>query len=97
MSQSVKRIWLKNMLLKMAGSPLVKEFEKASRNLAGTQEEILRKVIQSCKDTAFGKDHSFEKISKIEDYRKNVPIRDFEGHRPYIDRLNAYPRITAIF
>ncbi len=87
MSQPVKKPWLKKMLLTMIGRPLVKDFNKASRNLKEAQEEILRKVIQSCKNTAFGKDHNFDKIVTIEDYRKYVPIRDFEGHRPYVERM----------
>ncbi len=87
MGKSVSRPWLKKMLLSFIGKPLEKEFDHASKNVKETQEKLLLNLIRSCKDTAFGKDHGFESISSVEEYRKAVPIRDFEGHRPYIDRM----------
>src|SRR4030095_5489283 len=38
------------------------------------------------RSTRFGRDHHFDQIRSLEDYRKQVQIGDYEGLRPYIDR-----------
>ncbi len=35
----------------------------------------------------FGRDHHFGEIRTEADYRRQVPIRGYEGHEPYIDRV----------
>jgi hypothetical protein len=69
------------------GKPRLKKFVKASHDLKGSQQAVLQELIELNKDTAFGKEHGFDKIKTIEDYRKAVPIRTFEDHRPYVDRI----------
>jgi hypothetical protein len=87
MASTVKSPWLKKLIIGLIGKPLVKEFDKVSGNLKQAQDDLLKKTVESCKDTAFGRDHGFDKIATVEDYRKAVPIRDFEGHRAYVDRM----------
>ena len=87
MVTKVKKIWLKKFLISSAGKGRAKEFEKASRNVEKAQNDVLQRIVQSCTNTAFGKDHNFAGIRTAEDYRKAVPLRDFEGHRSYIDRM----------
>lgn len=51
-----------------------------------------KELIQSAKNTVFGKEYNFNKISKntdIELFKKTVPISDYEGLKPYIDRIKA--------
>ena len=62
-------------------------FERAALNPEKTQLDFLKQLLHREKDTAFGKEHSFANIKTYEDYRKQVPIRDYEGFRPYVDRL----------
>ena len=62
MPRKVKKQWVKKMVLGLVGKPLAKEFEKASRDVEGVQQKVLFRLIESCKETAFGRDHSFEKI-----------------------------------
>jgi len=40
-------------------------------------------------ETSFGKEHKFDKITSISDYQKLVPLREYDGIEPYIDRLRA--------
>jgi len=54
-----------------------------------TQEKVFKKLIQSARDTAFGRDHRFRSIKSYEDFKIHVPVRDYEGLRPYIDRTIA--------
>jgi hypothetical protein len=71
----------------LVGKPLAKEFERTSRDVAGTQRQVLDRLLASCRDTEFGRDHRFADIRSVEDYRSAVPIRDFEGHRPYVQKM----------
>lgn len=87
MARNTSNPWLKKAMLSFIGKPLAREFEKASRSLEQTQNAVLSRVVHSCKNTAFGRDHGFECIRNVADYQKAVPIRDFEGHRPYVDRM----------
>lgn len=52
-----------------------------------TQEEVFQNLIQVGKNTAFGKDHDFENIRTYEDFRERVPVRDYEGLKPYVERI----------
>jgi len=52
-----------------------------------TQEKQFKYLINSAKKTSFGADHNFQKISSYKDFVKNVPVREYEGIRPYIERV----------
>ena len=52
-----------------------------------TAENDFKKLIQKGKQTAFGKDHDFENIHSYEDFKKRVPIRDYEGLKNYVERI----------
>jgi hypothetical protein len=54
-----------------------------------TQEKVFKKLISTAKNTAFGKDHGFDKISTYSDFRDRVPVNDYEGLRSYVDRMVA--------
>ena len=75
------------MALTLSGLPQFRILEKSSRDCLSTQERLLRNIIDYSKNTAFGKDHSFGSIKNIDDFRNAVPVRDFEGHRSYIERM----------
>ncbi|GGG91548.1 hypothetical protein GCM10011416_05270 [Polaribacter pacificus] len=52
-----------------------------------TQEKVFQKLIADAKQTAFGKDHDFENIKTYEDFKKRVKVSDYEGLKPYVDRI----------
>ena len=54
-----------------------------------TQFEVFKSLIESAKETEFGKDHHFEKIKTFEDFQKNVPIRDYEDLKNYIEKVKV--------
>lgn len=51
------------------------------------QEKTLKYLIETAKETVFGKEHHFEIIQSYEDFKKNVPIYDYERLRPYLERV----------
>ena len=54
-----------------------------------SQQKVFELLIKSAAKTQFGTDHGFSKIKTISDYQENVPIRDYEELKPYIDRAVA--------
>ena len=60
---------------------------KWSKNPVKTQDKVFKKLISKAKNTRFGKDHSFHQIQKKEDFSKNVPIRDYEEIKKYINSI----------
>lgn len=57
-----------------------------------TAEKDFQKLIKKGKRTSFGKDHDFENIHSYEDFKKRVPIRDYEGLKHYVERIKEGER-----
>jgi hypothetical protein len=51
------------------------------------QQAVMLKLVQKAQHTAFGKDHQFTSIHSYEDFKKHVPVRDYEEITPYIERV----------
>ena len=56
-------------------------------NAIKLQEKTLAHLIKSAKGTLFGKEHKFSNIKNPQDFCNYVPIRDYEGLKPYIERI----------
>lgn len=54
---------------------------------AETQRALLETFVGRNRDTAFGKEHGFAAIRTITDFRRQVPIRQWDEISPYIDRV----------
>jgi hypothetical protein len=78
---------LKAYFSKIYAKRIVKkaQFWKENPNL--TQDKLLRELIQKAKNTAFGKDHNFSSIKNYDSFKKNVPISEYEGLKPYVERM----------
>ena len=66
-----------------------KKVFKWANNPHKTQDNVLKKLISKAKNTAFGKDHDFKNIHTYDDFKNRVKVTDYEGLRPYIDRMVA--------
>jgi hypothetical protein len=53
------------------------------------QENFLLQLIRRNEGTAYGRDHNFRTIRTVADYRKQVPIADYERFRPYVERIKS--------
>ena len=62
---------------------------KWANNPHVTQEKVFKNLISKGRKTAFGKDHNFDTISNYSDFKKEVAVTDYEGLRPYVDRMVA--------
>ena len=80
---------IKSILAKPYAYSIAKRVQKWAANPVKTQEKVFKKLISDAKKTAFGKDHHFDKIKTYQDFKKRVPIRDYEGLKNYADRVVA--------
>ncbi|MET4140804.1 GH3 auxin-responsive promoter family protein [Pedobacter sp. UYP1] len=80
---------IKAALSKPFAAFIVKGVTRWKKDAVAAQKETFRQLIDAAQDTAFGKDHQFSSIKNYEDFKKQVPVRDYEELRPYIDRVVA--------
>lgn len=85
---------------KAAAMPFYRRrLEKFERMLAeghSVQRRTLFDKLRRCADSQFGKDHGFSKIRTIDDYRRAVPIAQYEYFAPYIKAVSE-GKIEALF
>ncbi len=53
------------------------------------QKKIMFDLVHKAKKTKFGTDHSFNNIKNYSDFKKHVPIRDYEGLKEYVDLIKS--------
>lgn len=51
------------------------------------QNAILTSIVSQAKHTSFGEEHGFSNIASYQDFKSNVPVRDYEALKPYIERV----------
>ena len=51
------------------------------------QNSIFNMLIKTASKTEFGKEHQFDKIKSHDDFVKNVPIREYEDFKDYIEKI----------
>ena len=78
---------LKEIIVKVYAKYVVKETLKWSNNPIQTQEKVMKMLVSKAKNTKFGKDHNFEKILNYKDFSKQIPVRDYEDVKPYIEKI----------
>ncbi len=78
---------LKSWISKILAKKAAKRVNLWASNAISRQNEVMRYLINKATNTEFGKDHSFSSIHSYEDFKKHIPIRDYEGLKPYIEKL----------
>lgn len=61
--------------------------QKWAQNPVETQQKVFRELIEKAANTDFGKEHAFAGIKTYEDFAKQVPIRDYEQLKSYVDEV----------
>jgi len=51
------------------------------------QNEVLFSLINSARETEWGKAHDYEKIITREDFQKAVPLQSYNDIKPFVERL----------
>jgi len=74
-------------LMEHSGAIVESHLEKITKKPEQVQKDLLFSILKKAKNTEFGKKHHFEKIKTIEDYRKSVPLTDYDFFSPYIEKI----------
>ena len=78
---------IKSFGAKVFASIIHKKTQKWLKNPVETQAKVLANLIEQAKHTAFGQDHAFNTIVDAKSFAQQVPVRDYEGLKPYVDRV----------
>ena len=66
---------------------VVKKNNRWKNNAVKVQNNLLLSLVKQAKKTQFGKDHSFAKIANYTDWKNNVPVRDYEDLKDYVQEI----------
>jgi len=77
----------RSILSKPLAAYIAKQKQQWSLQPELSQEKVLKHLLQKGTRTAFGRDHHFADVRTYEDFKQAVPIRDYEGLSPYINRM----------
>ena len=80
---------IKSFAAKLYATRVYNKINRWASNPIETQERVFQSLISNASSTQFGRDHNFKNISTHEDFVKQVPLRDYEALRPYVEKVVA--------
>ena len=78
---------IKSFFAKPFAGYIYKQIKKGMESALDDQQSIFNHLIKVGAKTDFGKEHGFENIKTYEDFVKQVPVRDYEAFKPYIEKI----------
>ena len=78
---------LKPFFAKIFARNIYRKTQLWATNPIATQQRVFEDLIRQANNTQFGIDHHFDQIKTFEDFTKNVPVRDYEGLKSYVDKV----------
>jgi hypothetical protein len=78
---------IRSILARPFAAYIAAETRKWSLQPAAYQHKVFNYLIDRAKHTQFGKDHDFAGIKHYDDFKKRVPIRDYEDLKPYVNQV----------
>lgn len=77
---------LKSKLSQPVARRIAQRENRRALNGAKKQRLVLKELLKKAQQTAFGIDHGLNPRMSEEDFRKAVPVRDYEALKPWVDR-----------
>jgi len=56
-------------------------------NPVAAQREVLQDLVTSAQYTEFGRKYNFSKLFSVKEFKKNIPIHEYDDIKPYIIRM----------
>jgi hypothetical protein len=91
------------LVKKLAGIPVARrarllahDFLRQTERTPEIQQQLLLRLLARHADSQFGRDHHFSEIRTAADFRRRVPVRGYDGHEPYIERVRR-GELEALF
>jgi len=80
---------IRSILAKPFAAYVVKNQQKWAKSPYSYQQQIFRRLMHIGQNTVFGKDHGLTSETTYDAFKAQVPIRDYEGLKPYVDQVLA--------
>jgi hypothetical protein len=80
---------IKSFLAKPFAGFIAKQIRKNMVNAVQDQRAIREELLKKAANTEFGREHGFSDIHSYIDFSSQIPIRDYEQFRPYIERIKS--------
>ncbi len=78
---------IKSLLARSYASIVHTKVRKGMATAVADQQAVLQYLLKNGAMTVFGKDHNLSEVKTYEDFKKAVPIRDYEAFIPYIEKI----------
>jgi len=80
---------IKSIAAKIFAKYIRNKINKWASNPEATQKRVFKELLDKAKDTHFGLDHNFKNIHTFKEFASNVPVRDYEELKFYVDKMVA--------
>lgn len=93
----------RSAIIRPFANNIARSIDHWSADAVARQEKILHNLISGAANTAFGRDHNLGDVRNYDDFKKAVPIRDYEDLKKYVERVKngetnvLWPGIPAYF
>ena len=78
---------IKSFLAKPFAGYVYKQIRKGMETALDDQQSIFEYLIKAGAKTDFGKEHGLSDIKTYQDFIRQVPLRDYEAFKPYIEKI----------
>lgn len=78
-----------NSIVSLLSTKRLKSIDEFKQRPFETQELVLKKLVETAKDTEWGKQHDFSTINSIEQFQQRTPVQDYNEVKHYIDRVRS--------
>lgn len=82
----------RSTLVRPFARAVARSIDRWSANAVERQEKLLWELLTRAQYTAFGCDHLFSEIKTYAEFKRVVPIRDYEDMKAYIERVKLGER-----
>jgi hypothetical protein len=80
-------MFIKSVAAKIFAKKVFQKTQLWATNPVATQQAVFESLIKTAQTTQFGVDHNFDTIENYEDFGTQVPIRDYEDLKVYIEKV----------
>ena len=78
---------IKSILARPFANFIYRQVRKGMATAVADQEKILLYLMKNAAQTEFGKEHHFASVATHDDFVRQVPVRDYEQFKPWIEKI----------
>ncbi|MEY4660329.1 MAG: hypothetical protein RLZZ42_281 [Bacteroidota bacterium] len=78
---------IKSYLARPFAGIIQRKIQRSMQSAVQDQQAILQELMKKGAEAEFGKVHNISEANDYQSFKQAIPIRDYEGFRPYIDKI----------